>query len=167
MALAMPKRCGEQRFLDLERNAHTMIELKHIENNADLAASFPVMKELRPHLEDQATYIAQVERQRAQAYRLLAAWRDGKIVGLAGYRLLDNLLYGRFVYVDDLVVSASLHRSGIGQRLLGAVRQQAIALGCKHFVLDTGLHMALAQRFYFRQGLLARGMHFVEPLTQE
>jgi hypothetical protein len=32
--------------------------------------------------------------------------------------------------------------------------------------LDTGLHMALAQRFYFRQGLLAKGMHFVEPLTQ-
>jgi len=37
-------------------------------------------------------------------------------------------------------------------------------LGCKNFVLDTGLHMALAQRFYFRQGLLARGMHFVEAL---
>jgi hypothetical protein len=26
--------------------------------------------------------------------------------------------------------------------------------------------MALAQRFYFRQGLLARGMHFVQPLQQ-
>ncbi|HTH45460.1 MAG TPA: GNAT family N-acetyltransferase [Oxalicibacterium sp.] len=144
-----------------------MIELKHIEHSADLAASFPVMKELRPQLADQATYIVQVEHQRAQGYRLLAAWLDGAIVGLAGYRLQDNLLYGRFVYVDDLVVTATLHRAGIGQRLLEAVRQQAIALRCKHFVLDTGLHMALAQRFYFRQGLLARGMHFVEALSQE
>lgn len=142
-----------------------MIELKHIEHSADLAASFPVMKELRPHLADQATYIVQVEHQRAQGYRLLAAWQDGAIVGLAGYRLQDNLLYGRFVYVDDLVVTAALHRGGVGQRLLQAVRQQAIALRCQHFVLDTGLHMALAQRFYFRQGLLARGMHFVEPLS--
>jgi hypothetical protein len=25
--------------------------------------------------------------------------------------------------------------------------------------------MPLAQRFYFRNGLLARGMHFVEPLA--
>ncbi|PFH10825.1 acetyltransferase (GNAT) family protein [Collimonas sp. PA-H2] len=145
----------------------SQLEIKHIESDADLAASFSVMKELRPHLSDRTTYSAQVARQRTQGYRLLAAWRDGAIVGLAGYRLQDNLIYGRFVYVDDLVITASLQRSGIGERLLQAVRQQAVALHCKHFVLDTGLHMALAQRFYFRQGLLAKGMHFVEPLTQE
>jgi GNAT superfamily N-acetyltransferase len=145
----------------------SQVEIKHIENDADLEASFPVMQELRPHLSDRAAYIAQVTRQRTQDYRLLAAWRDSAIVGLAGYRLQDNLIYSRFVYVDDLVVTAALHRSGIGEQLLQAARQQAIALHCKHFVLDTGLHMALAQRFYFRQGLLARGMHFVEGLTQE
>jgi len=144
----------------------SQVEIRHIESDADLDASFSVMKELRPHLNDRATYSAQVARQRAQGYRLLAAWRDGAIVGLAGYRLQDNLLYGRFIYVDDLVVTASLHRSGFGERLLQAARQQAIALHCRHFVLDTGLHMALAQRFYFRQGLLAKGMHFVEALTQ-
>lgn len=143
------------------------VEIKHIESDADLDASFPVMKELRPHLSDRATYAAQVARQRTQGYRLLAAWRDGAIVGLAGYRLLESLIYSRFIYVDDLVVTASLHRSGLGELLLQAARQQAVALHCKHFVLDTGLHMALAQRFYFRQGLLAQGMHFVEPLMQE
>jgi GNAT superfamily N-acetyltransferase len=145
----------------------SQIEIKHIESDADLAASFPVMKQLRPHLSDCAAYKEQVARQRTQGYRLLGAWRDGVIVGLAGYRLQDNLLYGRFVYVDDLVVSATLHRSGFGERLLQAARQQAAALNCRHFVLDTGLHMALAQRFYFRQGLLAKGMHFVESLEQE
>ncbi len=145
----------------------SLVEIKHIENDADLDASFSVMKELRPHLSDCATYAAQIARQRTQGYRLLAAWRDGTIVGLAGYRMLESLIYSRFMYVDDLVVTASLHRSGVGERLLQAAREQAIALHCNHFVLDTGLHMALAQRFYFRQGLLARGMHFVEPLMQE
>jgi GNAT superfamily N-acetyltransferase len=143
------------------------VEIRHIESDADLDASFSVMKELRPQLSDRATYTAQIAQQRTQGYRLLAAWRDGAIVGLAGYRLQDNLLYGRFIYVDDLVVTALLHRSRLGERLLQAARQQALALHCKHFVLDTGLHMALAQRFYFRQGLLAKGMHFVEQLTQE
>jgi GNAT superfamily N-acetyltransferase len=145
----------------------SLVTIKHIETEAELAASFSIMKELRPHLTDQAAYIAQIARQRTQGYRLLAAWRDGVIVGLSGYRLQDNLIYGRFVYVDDLVVTASLHRSGIGESLLQAARQQAANLECRHFVLDTGLHMALAQRFYFRQGLLARGMHFVEPLTKD
>ena len=145
----------------------SQIEIKHVESDVDLEATFSVMKELRPHLSDPATYAAQIARQRAQGYRLLAAWRDGAIVGLAGYRLQDNLIYGRFIYVDDLVVTASLHRGGLGEGLLQAARQQAVALHCKHFVLDTGLHMAPAQRFYFRQGLLAKGMHFVETLEQE
>lgn len=143
------------------------VDIKHIESDADLEASFPVMRELRPHLRDCTTYAAQIAQQRTQGYRLLAAWRGGAIVGLAGYRLLDNLLYGHFIYVDDLVVTASLHRTGVGERLLQAAKQQAVSLHCNHFVLDTGLHMALAQRFYFRQGLLAKGMHFVEPLTQD
>lgn len=140
------------------------IDIRHIENDDDLAASFTVMRELRPHLTDTTAYVEQIKRQYAQGYRLLAAWRNGSIVGLAGYRSLESTIYSRFVYVDDLVVTSTLHRSGIGELLLQSTRQQAALLGCKNFVLDTGLHMALAQRFYFRQGLLARGMHFVEAL---
>ena len=142
----------------------SQIEIKHLESDAELEASFAVMQELRPHLRDRAAYVAQIARQRGQGYRLLAAVRDCAVLGLAGYRLQENTIYGRFVYVDDLVVTANLQRSGIGERLLQAARQEAVALGRTHFILDTGLHMALAQRFYFRQGLLARGMHFVEPL---
>lgn len=141
------------------------MDITHIEHDDQaLHAAFPVMKELRPHLHDAPGFAAQVRHQREQGYRLLAAWRDQTIVGLAGYRRQDNLLYGRFVYVDDLVVSQALQRTHIGRRLLQAVRDHATASPCDHLVLDTGLHMALAQRFYFRQGLLARGMHFVEPL---
>ncbi|QCP52821.1 hypothetical protein FAZ95_27235 [Trinickia violacea] len=51
-------------------------------------------------------------------------------------------------------------------QLLNKVREIARRASCAHFLLDTGLHMALAQRFYFRNGLLARGMHFVESLAQ-
>jgi|SRR5471032_100909 len=142
----------------------SQVEIKHIDSLAELEASFSVMRELRPNLGDCAAYVTQITLQRGQGYHLLAAWSDGEIVGLAGYRLQDNFLYGRFLYVDDLVVKSSRHRNGFGEMLLQAVRQQAISRQCQHFVLDTGLHMELAQRFYFRHGLLAKGMHFVEPL---
>jgi GNAT superfamily N-acetyltransferase len=144
----------------------SLMDIRHVESLADVEESFCVMRELRPHLKDRGAYVVQIQHQRTQGYRLLAARSNGVIVGLAGYRQMDSLLYGRFVYVDDLVVTGSLHRSGFGERLLQAAREQALALKCDNFVLDTGLHMALAQRFYFRQGLLAQGMHFVEPLTQ-
>lgn len=137
----------------------------HLDNRQDLAASFELMRVLRPHLASADAYAEQLLRQSGQGYRLLAVLDDKKIVGLAGYRELENLLYGRFVYVDDLVVSPALQRNGLGAQLLDAVREQARQRGCQHLVLDTGLHMPLAQRFYFRQGLLAHGMHFTERLS--
>ncbi|MDH4765910.1 MULTISPECIES: GNAT family N-acetyltransferase [Pseudomonas] len=128
-------------------------------------ASLTLMRILRPHLDDAERYQAQLQRQAAQGYRLLAALEEGEVIGLAGYRELENLLYGRFLYVDDLVVQPARQRDGLGGRLLAAVRSEALDRGCSHLILDTGLHMPLAQRFYFRQGLLARGLHFAERLT--
>ena len=141
--------------------------LQHLEDKEAFQASFDLMHALRPHVANPATYAAQLVRQTAQGYRLLAAWDGEHMVGLAGYRELENLLYGRFIYVDDLVVHPDLQRSGLGARLLNAVREDAVQRGCAHFVLDTGLHMPLAQRFYFRQGLLAHGMHFTQSLRTE
>ena len=141
--------------------------LQHLENEEAFGASFDLMRVLRPHVAHPATYVAQLVRQTRQGYRLLAAWGGDHIVGLIGYRELENLLYGRFFYVDDLVASPELQGIGLGRRLLTAVRDEAVQRGCDHFVLDTGLHMPLAQRFYFRQGLLARGMHFTQSLQAE
>ena len=141
--------------------------LRHLADPQAFEASFDLMRVLRPHITEPANYAAQLLRQTAQGYRLLAAWDAGRVVGLAGYRELENLLYGRFIYVDDLVVHPDLQRSGLGARLLDTVRVEAVQRGCTHFVLDTGLHMPLAQRFYFRQGLLAHGMHFTQSLQTE
>ena len=145
---------------------NTPIKLRHLDTADDWTRAFDVMKELRPHLIDAAAFCAQMRRQREESYRLLAACdEEDAILGLAGYRTQTNTLYGRFAYVDDLVVTARLQRGGIGAQLLDRVREIARHSRCTHVVLDTGLHMPLAQRFYFRNGLLARGMHFVEPLV--
>lgn len=140
--------------------------LQHIEDETALHASFDLMRVLRPHLCDPQRYVAQLLRQLHQGYRLLAAWHGQTLVGLAGYRTTENLIYGRFVYLDDLVVSPERQGSGLGAALLSAVREEAVRLQCENLVLDTGLHMALAQRFYFRQGLLAKGMHFTQTLNE-
>jgi GNAT superfamily N-acetyltransferase len=136
------------------------IRLHHAESEAHLRAAFPVMRILRPHLTDIEQYVAQIGRQSAQGYRMLLAWREDAAIGLAGYRLQENTVYGRFLYVDDLVVHADARGAGIGASLLRALKEEARARQCRRLVLDTGLAMALAQRFYFSQDLLATGMHF-------
>lgn len=140
------------------------VRLCHVEDPQACAACFELMRELRSHLESAQAFREQIERQAAQAYRLLAAWDDGQAVALAGYRLQENLLYGRFVYIDDLVVASQARSRGLGKQMIDAVREEARRLGCAYLVLDTGLANSLGQRFYFRQGLLSKGLHFSQAL---
>jgi GNAT superfamily N-acetyltransferase len=133
--------------------------------DADIAAAFDVLRQLRPHLADAAELVARVRRQAEEGYRLLLAWDGGRVVGAAGYRVQENLIRGRFVYVDDLVVREGERRRTIGAMLLDEVARLATRAGCGSLVLDTGLDNALGQRFYFRWGLLATGMHFAKRLT--
>ncbi|MFL1545575.1 N-acetyltransferase family protein [Pseudomonas sp. O39] len=142
------------------------VEFAPMETEADCIASFALMQQLRPHLTDAISFAEQVQRQRQNGYHLLAAREHGRVIGLAGYRLTENTLYGRFIYVDDLVVDAALQRRRLGEQLLERVREETRTRGYRYLVLDTGLHMVLAQRFYFRQGLLPRGMHFSQDLGQ-
>jgi ribosomal protein S18 acetylase RimI-like enzyme len=136
------------------------LTLRHAQTQADLTACFEVMRQLRPHLKSAEEFLARVALQEAQGYRLLAVWEDGMPVALAGYRRLDNLIHGRFIYVDDLITDAHARGHGHGDRLLAELHRLGRADGCERLVLDTALGNALAQRFYFRFGLLARGLHF-------
>ena len=136
------------------------VDIRPAETPADLAACFPVMQALRPHLTGTPELVARVRTQAAQGYRLLAAWRDQAVIGAAGYRMQENLIRGRFCYVDDLVVAESERRNGLGARLLDAVARKAKSEGILRLTLDTGLDNLLGQRFYFRYRMLPSSLRF-------
>jgi GNAT superfamily N-acetyltransferase len=138
--------------------------LRHADTGAEIAACFPVMRQLRPHLTGADELCTRVRRQTGAGYRILAAWRGDDVVGLAGYRPQENLVRGPFCYVDDLVVRDDLRRSGLGARLLAAVGAEARGRGLPHLVLDTAIDNLLGQRFYFRFGMLPAALRFAMRL---
>ncbi|HEY4065703.1 MAG TPA: GNAT family N-acetyltransferase [Burkholderiaceae bacterium] len=138
--------------------------LRHAETDSDLRACFRVMHQLRPQLAGEGDFLARLQRMRADRYRLLAAWNRDTVLSLAGYRLQENLVYGRFLYVDDLVTDTQARGSRWGARLLESLTAVAVEAGCACLVLDTALSNAQAQRFYFREGLLTGALRFKKPL---
>ncbi|HLI12155.1 MAG TPA: GNAT family N-acetyltransferase [Alphaproteobacteria bacterium] len=145
--------------------ADPALRLAHAETPAAIAACFPVMHELRPHLPGEAEFVAQVERQRSEGYRLLALWRAERCLACAGYRIHENFIHGRHMYVDDLVTAAAERSRGHGDRLLEALAAEAQKRGCRQLVLDSGVDNAAAHRFYFRQRLAITAFHFRRPLA--
>jgi ribosomal protein S18 acetylase RimI-like enzyme len=131
---------------------------------ADIAACFALMRALRPQLTSEAEFVERWRRQSEQGYAIFALWRAQRAVALAGFRVLENFVHGRFLYVDDLVTDESERRHGHGARLLDRLKAEGRVLGCRKLVLDTALENTLGHRFYYRQGLLAMSLRFNCPL---
>jgi GNAT superfamily N-acetyltransferase len=131
-----------------------------------IAAHFDLMRQLRPHLADPDELARRWRHQSATAgYRIVAMWEEGRPCALAGFRAMDNLIHGRFLYVDDLVSDAAARRKGHGAHLLTWLKDEARATACSKLVLDTALDNVLGHRFYYRQGLLARALRFSVELA--
>jgi GNAT superfamily N-acetyltransferase len=129
-------------------------------NDDGLDATWPVMSQLRPHL-DLASYRAMVARMRiSDGIRVIAASRDGRVVGVMGVRPMELLYAGRILQVDDLVVDSSERSGGVGQALLNWVKADALVQGRAEVHLDSALVRQDAHRFYDREGFERLGYHF-------
>jgi GNAT superfamily N-acetyltransferase len=131
--------------------------------DADIAACFIVMRELRPHL-DEDQFLARVRRQEFSGYRLALARDAGQPVAVAGFRILENLAWGRFLYVDDLVTLPACRSQGYGAKLLAWLRERAAQENCAQLHLDSGTQRKDAHRFYEREGMTMSSFHFMERI---
>ena len=131
------------------------------ETDDAIAACFPVMVQLRPHLAA-GDFVSRVRRMQGEGYHL-AARHDaaGTVHACAGFRVMEMLhADGRVLYVDDLVTDAAARSCGHGEALLAWLTAQARAAGCRRLDLDSGVQRHDAHRFYLRQRMAIVSHHF-------
>lgn len=139
--------------------------LAHAQTDQDIAASYEVMRQLRPHLTADG-YLARVRALMAsEGLRLLTLSHEGVVRGVAAYRVMDMLYCGRLLYLDDLVVDERVRSHGYGARLIERLEQEARALGCNEVQLISRVTREQAHRFYFRQGFGIECFHFRRQLA--
>lgn len=127
-----------------------------------LAAAERVHRQLRPQLE--ADYAAHLGRIFGGGGRMLAVVEAGAVLGLAVYRVYENITDGRRLYVDDLVTDEARRSGGVGGALLDRLEREARRLECAMLVLDSGTQRTAAHRFYFRQGMVITSFNFKKRL---
>jgi GNAT superfamily N-acetyltransferase len=125
----------------------------------EIRRCFPVMVQLRTHLAE-SEFVPRVRRQEEEGYRLAFVEEGGRVKALAGYRYLENLSSGRFLYVDDLVTDQVERSKNYGAQLLGWLIEQASAAGCDNLELDSGVQRFRAHQFYLRHKMIISSHHF-------
>ena len=102
----------------------------------ELRAAFPIVVQLRQHLDVQE-FMACAVRQSGAGYELIGAFIDQTIVGVMGMRPVETLARGKHLHVDDLVVDASARGRGYGKALLDHAERESETRGCAWVFLDS------------------------------
>jgi GNAT superfamily N-acetyltransferase len=130
-----------------------------------LARVFGVMKELRPHLDEQE-FNRRYDVSHPEGYRVVAVFDGDECRACAGYRLMTNLVSGYHMYVDDLVTAEQWRSDGYGRLLNKYLVDLARKQGCTSVQLDSATHRRDAHRFYFRERYTIFSFHFVRVLAR-
>src|SRR5881227_2573066 len=94
------------------------------QNDTQVRGCWPVMAQLRPHLNEEE-FMTRVAEQSKQGYRLAFIRRGDAVAAVAGFRFLQSLSWGRFLYVDDLGTDERARSTGLGAELLDWLREHA------------------------------------------
>ncbi|MBI3805255.1 MAG: GNAT family N-acetyltransferase [Nitrospirae bacterium] len=135
-------------------------------SDGEIAACYPVMRELRPHVGEDV-FLARVRAQEWSGYRLAYIEKGDDPVAVAGFRFSENLAYGRFLYVDDLVTRSTDRSHGYGATLLSWLVALAEKEGCAQLHLDSGVQRKEAHRFYEREGMERSSYHFRKMIISD
>ncbi|MGG0643036.1 GNAT family N-acetyltransferase [Sporosarcina gallistercoris] len=114
----------------------------------ELIEAFPIMNQLRTHL-DQEEYLELVYESGAkERYQMLGLRDNGKLKAVIGFKPMITLYYGRSLWVCDLVTDKSARSKGYGDKLLTHVEQWGKTHNYESIALSSGLQRTSAHRFY-------------------
>ena len=97
-------------------------------------------------------------------YNQIAAFEGNVCVGIAGYWINTRLYCDKYIDIDNVVVRTEFRSKGVGKEMMDWLESFAKKEKCKYSILDAYVENRKAQKFYFREGYIIRGFHFLKPL---
>lgn len=136
-----------------------MIKIIIAQKPEEICRCFPVMKQLRPQLEED-TFLAAVLEQQKEGYVLAYLESAGEVKAVTGYRFIKSLSTGLHMYVDDLVTDENSRAKGYGSKLFDHLVDIAKSRRCSKLRLDSRVTRFEAHRFYLHKGMDITSHHF-------
>lgn len=122
--------------------------IKELKTENEWREAFPIMQQLRTHLDDTSFLNLVQEATEMENYQLVSLYDEGNMVAVVGFMPMLTLYNGKFVWVCDLVTDKNVRSKGYGEILLTYVHDWAKANGFHIVSLSSNLQRVDAHRFY-------------------
>ncbi len=100
-------------------------------------------------------------------YKQVVVYENEQSVGLSGFWVGTKLWCGKYLELDNVIVHPDHRSKGVGKKLTDYIHQKALDLECSMIVLDAYTSNFPAHRFYYNQGYVPKGFHFLKILNEE
>jgi GNAT superfamily N-acetyltransferase len=99
-------------------------------------------------------------------YKQVAVFNEDKCIGLTGFWFGTKLWTGKYLEIDNFIVHPDYRKNGIGKLLTDFIDEKAKELNCTCVVLDAFTGNFVAHKFYYNQGYVPRGFHFIKTIDE-
>ena len=98
-------------------------------------------------------------------FKMIGAFLNDEIIGIAGYWVLRMLYCGRYIQVSSFIVDEEKRGFGIGKKILREIEKIGKKLNCEKIVLDSFTENKKSHSLYFKEDFHIRGFHFMKDLS--
>lgn len=132
----------------------------------EMLANFGLIREMYPAISLEE-YSKELDVMLPHNYGQVVAYDGDSCAGMTGYWIGSKLWCGKYMELDNVIVSSKFRRKGVGQLLFSHMEQMAKELDCNLMALDSYTDNFDAHRFFYEQKYVPRGFHFINILEKE
>lgn len=139
-------------------------QLRELHTLSEMLLQYALIKQLDPWLSEEK-YKQRLEAMLPNGYFQIGVFDGAICVGLTGIWIGTKIYSSKYLEMDNVVVEEAYRSKGIGKLLVDAAEAKAKAEGCRTMMLDAYVENHAAHKFYFREGFVAKGFHFIKKLA--
>ena len=140
------------------------ILIKELASKEEMLTSFSLVNQMYEKMSYDEFSAALNEMIKRNDYKMVAAFLDGKMIGVCGYWIALMLYCGRYLQASTLVVDSNIRGKGVGRKILHHLEKKAKEENCQKLVLDSYTENKKSHSLYFRENFYIRGFHFMKDL---
>jgi len=130
----------------------------------EMLTTFPVLVFEYPSMTKEA-YEKMLHEMAPANYAQVGAFENDICLGVSGYWVNTKLWCGRYLELDNIVVSETERSRGIGKMLMEFLSEVAEKRECNMLALDSYTTNFKAHKLFYNLGFVPRGFHFIKFLS--
>ncbi len=143
-----------------------MLVVRELIDKEEMLKNLPVLQDLYPSL-TLSEYSSELDLMLPHNYGQVGVFEGDICLGLSGFWIGTKLWCGKYLELDNIVVSKTQRSQGIGKLLFDFLHKKALENDCTMLSLDSYTTNFNAHKFFYKEGFAPKGFHFINILKDD